>query len=86
MKHEFHKVQLSLEVPMPGGNPGVATSTGSFYTTDRGFSISYDDSTQLVTISKEGDQQVVHVSKVNSFVPFKAEEDKPVGKPLKKTA
>ena len=80
---KFHKAQLSLEIPLPGGNPGIATSTGSFFTADKGFDIDYDPATALVTISKEGDQQVVHVSKVNSFVPFRVEEKSKPGQ-LKK--
>ena len=80
---KFHKVQLSIEISLPGGNPGISTSTGSFFTSDKGFDVDYDPGTQLVTISKEGQRRVVHVSKVNSFDPFS--EDEPVKKlPVKK--
>jgi len=74
---KFKKCQLSIEIPLPGGNPGIATSTGSFFTEDKGFDIDYDPATQLVTISKEGDRRVVHVSKVNTFDPGPVEEEKP---------
>jgi hypothetical protein len=80
MQHRFKKAQLNIEIPLPGQNPGIATSTGSFFTSDKDFDIVYDDSSQLVTISKEGDRRVVHVSKVNVFEPFE-EDPKPAAKP-----
>jgi len=70
MQHRFYKCQLSIEIPLMGETRGIATSTGSFFTGDKGYSITYDDQTQLVTISKDGYSKIIHVAKVNTFDPM----------------
>ena len=66
---KMRKVQLQQEIRLPGANPGIATSTGSFFTEDAGFEIDYDPATQLVTIAKNGDRRCVHASRVVEMDP-----------------
>jgi len=71
---KMFKVQLDREIRLPGPRAGIATSTGSFFTADDGYSLDYDPATQLVTIERSGQRRCVHASRVVEMDPGPLEE------------